>query len=145
MDLPALLRLDSPTLFYDMSRNAEIVAGDAATIAQGLNSAPTTLAAVARECYALAVTAGELDLLQSQDADWGFRPPEFMAATDRLGRSISGELSRLADLVGRLARPTTRRTAGDLIIVWNEATLRTHVESLRASRASLEFLIECVL
>jgi len=138
------LGFDYSRLFADISKNANIVAGDAAAMAQALNSAPTTLSLVAKECKAMAMTARQFDLLQGQDSDWGWRPSEFISATDKLGRTISGELSRLADLVGRLARPTTLGTAGDLVIVWNEASLKKHVESLQASRSSLEFLLECV-
>jgi hypothetical protein len=131
-----------------------VVSSDFTSISSCLNTAPVTLAALAKECHAVGDVLGRFEeVVHSSPQLSDLVSGQFGDSCHALLNSISSDLSCLKQSAGRI-RPRDRDSdsavtgiddsASRLIIIWNEDILKQRTQSLRESRISLAFLVHCV-
>ncbi|KDN72212.1 hypothetical protein CSUB01_10046 [Colletotrichum sublineola] len=118
-------------------------------VAKSLNTAPVTLAAVAKECRAVTDALRRFKYLRDTIPETIVFDPILLddSCHDALN-SISENLSTLNVYSTRI-RPATSDSAvdmssGQITIIWNEAYLKQMIRQTKISRQSLAFLLNCV-
>ena len=131
---------------------SESVSSDYTAIASTLNTAPVTLAALAKECCEVTSLLGRLQkalVVSPHLAD--LLSEHFDASSDSLLKTVASDLSFLKLAADRI-RPQ-RRDSGvtdvdqpspSLTIIWNEDRLKQSLFRLRDTRRDLAFLLGCV-
>ncbi|KAL0935853.1 ankyrin unc44 [Colletotrichum truncatum] len=118
-------------------------------MANSLNTAPVTLAALAKECQATTDALRRFQYLrQTIPETLVFDPVLLDDSCHEALKSISTNLSSLDHYSTRI-RPSTSDSAvdmsmGQLTIIWNEDSLKQTLRQLKTSRQSLAFLLNCV-
>ncbi|KAK2731510.1 ankyrin unc44 [Colletotrichum kahawae] len=133
----------------DLIRTAQLLDDRYAQMANSLNTAPVTLAALAKECKAVTDALRRFKYLrQTIPETLVFDPVLLDESCHEALDAVATNLSQL-DFYSARIRPATSDSAVDmsnvqLTIIWNEDTLRQIHRQLRTSRQSLAFLLNCV-
>ncbi|KAI8156328.1 putative ankyrin repeat protein [Colletotrichum sp. SAR 10_70] len=133
----------------DLIRTAQLLADRYAQMSNSLNTAPVTLAALAKECKAVTDALRRFKYLrQTIPETLVFDPVLLDESCHEALDAVATNLSQL-DFYSARIRPATSDSAvdvsnGQLTIIWNEDTLRQIHRQLRTSRQSLAFLLNCV-
>jgi hypothetical protein len=131
---------------------SERVTRDFSNIAASLNTAPLTLAALAKECQALTRLLNRVEeALQSPTEQSSSPLKEFGVSCDTRLRALESDLSFLETSAGRI-RPASRdsgvidvgETASSLIIIWNEESLKQATRRLKEHSRDFRFLLDCI-
>ena len=109
---------------------AQTVSKSVKTIAATLNSAPVTLAAVARECS-----------LTADAIEQAGRLPRIIPGIEELVWPLSNLLTQIQSLIDRIPYSESGDQDSQLVIVWNESAIKKATASLRAIRTSLLTLL----
>ncbi|KAI8182274.1 putative ankyrin repeat protein [Colletotrichum sp. SAR 10_86] len=133
----------------DLTRTAQLLADRYAQMSNSLNTAPVTLAALAKECKAVTDALRRFKYLrQTIPETLVFDPVLLDESCHEALDAVATNLSQL-DFYSARIRPATSDSAvdvsnGQLTIIWNEDILRQIHRQLRTSRQSLAFLLNCV-
>ncbi|TEA14099.1 Ankyrin repeat domain-containing protein 50 [Colletotrichum sidae] len=135
----------------DLIRTARILADRYNDMANTLNTAPVTLAALAKECSSVTDALRRFKYLRQTIPETLVFDPVLLDDSCREALdAISGNLGSL-DRYSTRIRPAT--AGGDsavnmpkekVTIIWNEDRLKHTLSQLKASRQSLAFLLNCV-
>ncbi|KAH6970798.1 ankyrin repeat-containing domain protein [Ilyonectria sp. MPI-CAGE-AT-0026] len=134
-------RIAEETL-QDLIATCAQVAEDCSSIANSLNTGPVTLAALSRECRAITDALSRVnDLSKATDGDI----ETVRASNNEYIYSVSRDVHELRGAVKRI-KAQDRDSGIDLaephlIIVWNEAALKTSLGRMRTHQASLHTLL----
>ncbi|PKS06689.1 hypothetical protein jhhlp_006763 [Lomentospora prolificans] len=106
-----------------LENKAQLVSKSVKTLASTLNSAPVTLAAVSKECILIASVLEEAG-----------RVPRAVPGIEELVWPLSNLLTQIQGLIDRI--PYSEGEANQLVIIYNEPTIKKALGSLKAIRAS---------
>ncbi|GKT54455.1 ankyrin repeat protein [Colletotrichum tofieldiae] len=133
----------------DLIRTSQLLTDRYTLVANSLNTAPVTLAALAEECRAVTDALRRFKYLRDTIPETLVFDPVLLdqSCHDALN-SISNSLSSL-DVYSTRIRPATSDSAvdmssGHLTIIWNEDSLKQILHQIKTSRQSLAFLLNCV-
>ncbi|KAK1998137.1 ankyrin [Colletotrichum falcatum] len=133
----------------DLILTSQLLADRFDLVAKSLNTAPVTLAAVAKECRAVTDALRRFKYLRNASPETRLFDPVLLddSCHDALN-SISHNLS-LLDAYSARIRPATSdshvdMSSGQITIIWNEAYLKQMIRQTKISRQSLAFLLNCV-
>ncbi|KAK1976756.1 ankyrin repeat-containing domain protein [Colletotrichum cereale] len=133
----------------DLIRTSQLLADRFDVLAKSLNTAPVTLAAVAKECRAVTDTLRRFEYVRHIIPETLIFDPILLdeSCHDPLN-SVSNDLSSL-DVYSTRIRPATSdssvdMSSGQITIIWNEAYLKQMIRQIKISRQSLAFLLNCV-
>ncbi|KAF9873664.1 ankyrin unc44 [Colletotrichum karsti] len=133
----------------DLIRTAQLLAERYDCTANSLNTAPVTLAAVAKECRAVTDALRRFKYLrQTIPETLVFDPVLLDDSCHEALDALSKNLSSLDFYSTRIRSSSTDgdvdMSTGHLTIIWNEDNLKQILRKLRTSRQSLAFLLNCV-
>ncbi|OLN88041.1 putative ankyrin repeat protein-like protein 1 [Colletotrichum chlorophyti] len=133
----------------DLIRTSQLLTERYSQVANSLNTAPVTLAALAKECRAITDALRRFKYLRQTIPETLVFDPVLLdeSCRDAL-KAISDNLYSL-DFFSTRIRPTTTdgdvdTSMGHITIIWNEDTLKQTLRQLKTSRQSLTFLLNCV-
>lgn len=109
-----------------LERKAQSASDSVRSISTALNSSPITLAALARECE---LTANVVNRTGSA--------PREVPGVGQLVWPVSDVLSKIQREMARLPPPS----GDELVIIWNEAELKSALGSLKSVRLSLDEIV----
>lgn len=130
-------------------RTSQLLAERYGRMANCLNTAPVTLAALAKECRAVTDVLHRFRYLRETIPETLVFDPVVLDescydALDTIWKNLSS-----LDLTSTRINPAASDSASDvskgqLIIIWNEDSLKQTLHNLKTTRQSLAFLLNCV-
>jgi len=136
----------------DILHTSECVSTDFTAIASTLNTAPVTLAALAKECCEVTCLLSRFQkTLEASPHLADVFSEHFNAFSASLLGSVASDLSFLKLAADRI-RPQRRDSgvtdvdepSSGLTIIWNEDRLKQSLSRLRETKRNLGFLLDCV-
>ncbi|KAF6823199.1 ankyrin unc44 [Colletotrichum musicola] len=137
----------------DLIRTSQILAERYGRMANSLNTAPVTLAALAKECRAVTDALRRFKFLRQTIPETLVFDPVLL--DDSCHEALEAILTHLSSLDvystrmraaagGSNSNGAVDMSSGHVTIIWNEDTLKQTLRQLKTSRLSLTFLLNCV-
>jgi hypothetical protein len=136
----------------EILQTSESVSGDFTAIASTLNTAPVTLAALAKECSEVTSLLSRFqNALETSPHLSEVISEHFSTSSTKLLGSVAADLSFLKLAAGRI-RPSRRdsgitdvdESTSSLTIIWNEDRLKQAIARLHDTRRDLGFVLDCI-